>query len=1095
MKKKVLTLMLALCLMLSALPVNVLSEGEITPIDSVDAVVSEIGEGDGEELPDLPELPEDVPPEIEAEIGDEPVPEVDLDILHDVADSIGKLTAGLIDAAENAVFGTEDRVDADDNGDDMSVVDGAAEPEDVEEEAEDDVVSDDTPGVAELPDGEGDAEPTGAEDAVTTPEEDVLSGDTPEAVDEGESGDDQPAPDEESEAEEQPAPDEEPEAEEQPAQDEESAAEEPAPTSEPSEDGDEPPEAVTIEAEAPEETETPAETVLELSEAQYNAETPAETAEAAISLDRTSLSLPLQETVTLTASGGSGDVTWSTEDASVATVDGTGAVTAVALGATRVVAKDSSGAQTACEVTVVQVPEDIAFESGAFAIGLKEKRALPRLVWDGGTKVYHGTVTRYASSSKKKVTVTAAGMVKGISKGNAVITATLPDGRAVKCTVSVRKAPSKITLTPSKRSMGVGETLTLAYKLPSGSASGVTWSSSNAKVASVDAQTGLITANARGSAKITARTFNKKKASVKITVYAAPSGVVFNTDSIVVGLGEKLALSGYVSVNSGAFSNYSFATADGGIAKINGDTIVGSAVGETQVTAYTYNGLQATASVVVKPAPTYIKLPYSTLYIGKGERLQLQADLGDGASALRCTSSKKKIVKITADGKLYGVKKGTAYVTVRTFNNRKAKVKVVVRNAPKSLTASPKSLKIGVGETATLSYKLPSGSAGSVTFSGDAPSVFTVDAGTGKVTALSVGSGTITLKAYNGVTAKCAVTVYDTGSPSAVKLKSDDIPVLYVGDTWQAECVVTPESADATLTWTSSDANVATVDSTGLIQAVGMGQTTIKAVSARNESLSVKFTITVQTRDVTLTIPARTTDTSGIAANLELINAVKNSALSEIDRLKNAGTISSDSAAKRKTYVENIFKCYAFPWMTPSKQSYWKAANSENGAKDFKTGIVYYGMPYISGSGANRHYTPELALSEGRYTDSGAGYYLLNKSKHLNGKYVGNDCSGLVNVSIWGVKSSHASDRTSDIAVSSAYTTVSSYNNMLPGDLICKANAHVVMFLYYASADKTKIMIIENGGSEKGTNTVHCDIKTASAYKKSGYSVRRVAGL
>ena len=38
-------------------------------------------------------------------------------------------------------------------------------------------------------------------------------------------------------------------------------------------------------------------------------------------------------------------------------------------------------------------------------------------------------------------------------------------------------------------------------------------------------------------------------------------------------------------------------------------------------------------------------------------------------------------------------------------------------------------------------------------------------------------------------------------------------------------------------------------------------------------------------------------------------------------------------------------------------------------------------------------------------------------------------------------------------------------------------------------------MMIENGGSEKGTNTVHCDIKTVSGYKKSGYRVRRLAGL
>jgi hypothetical protein len=100
-----------------------------------------------------------------------------------------------------------------------------------------------------------------------------------------------------------------------------------------------------------------------------------------------------------------------------------------------------------------------------------------------------------------------------------------------------------------------------------------------------------------------------------------------------------------------------------------------------------------------------------------------------------------------------------------------------------------------------------------------------------------------------------------------------------------------------------------------------------------------------------------------------------------------------------------------------------------------------------------------------------------------------------VNVSIWGTGSSHSADRTDDINKTSAYKTISDYGAMLPGDLLCKANSHVVMFLYYASADKSKIMIIENGGAEKGTNTVHCDVHTLSSYKSKGYRVRRLASL
>ncbi|MBE5774918.1 MAG: long-chain fatty acid--CoA ligase, partial [Clostridiales bacterium] len=128
-------------------------------------------------------------------------------------------------------------------------------------------------------------------------------------------------------------------------------------------------------------------------------------------------------------------------------------------------------------------------------------------------------------------------------------------------------------------------------------------------------------------------------------------------------------------------------------------------------------------------------------------------------------------------------------------------------------------------------------------------------------------------------------------------------------------------------------------------------------------------------------------------------------------------------------------------------------------------------------------------------TDSGSGYYLLNRKKLLNGKYVGSDCSGLVSTAIWGTKNVHSSDRTIEIATSKSYKTVKSFKKMRPGDLICRQYSHVVMFLYYVNPEKTKIMVIENGGAEAGTNTVHCAVHDVSYYTKRAYKVRRLSWL
>ncbi|MBR0369021.1 MAG: Ig-like domain-containing protein [Clostridia bacterium] len=820
---------------------------------------------------------------------------------------------------------------------------------------------------------------------------------------------------------------------------------------------------------------------------------------ATLSLDQTSVTVPMQGSVTLKASGGTGTVTWTSENAASATVDANGVVTAVAVGSARIVAKDEKGAQAACDVTVIEVPPDVGFEAVALQIGLRETRRLPRLIWDGGAKVYQGTVS-YSSANAKKVTVTADGQVRGVARGSATIVATFPDGKALQCAVTVKKAPKKITVKPKKRSMGVGEALQLGYSLSAGSAGAVTWSSSNPAVVAVNAESGLAVAQGVGTARITARTYNKKRATVKITVYAVPTPVVVAT-------------------------------------------------------------------------------PGKVLRIGKGDRVRLQTAAGDGNPVVSCTSRNSKVVRAEGGGVIYGVKKGSANVIVRTASGR-MRVKIVVRRAPRWIAASPNPLNLGVGETYTLGYKTPAGTSGSVLFKGDAPSVFSVNEATGQITGVAPGTGTVTLVSYNGKVATCPVTVhaaptsvafdpaqtsvgkkqklqlrmlfnegawsnitYELDNPKVAKVSADGvvtgvsvgqtvlrartyIPGLFaetvftvwgppsrvwldqkgltvqVGQTFKLEPRI-PAGSQTTFTFKSSRKSVATVAADGTVTPLKKGTTKITVTTHNKKKVTLKLTVKKATTPtptptpdtLCTTIPARTTGVDGIAANLGMINDIKSSAFKEIDRLKSTGALTAESAARRKEIVENIFSNYAFPWMTPSLQKYWKAANSENGAKDFKPDVVYYGMPYISGSGANRRYSAALAVSEGRYTDSGLGYYVLNKSNYLNGKYVGNDCSGLVNVSIWGTGSSHSADRTEDIFKSTAYNTVSDYGAMLPGDLICKSNAHVVMFLYYTSEDKSTFMMIENGGSEKGTNTVHCDIKTVSGYKKSGYRVRRLAGL
>ena len=116
----------------------------------------------------------------------------------------------------------------------------------------------------------------------------------------------------------------------------------------------------------------------------------------------------------------------------------------------------------------------------------------------------------WTSSNEKVATVDASGKVTAIAAGSATITATAKDGSGVSAscaiTVNAKVYPvTEITLSQSTATMTEGETLTLTATVAPDNATekGLTWTSSNEKVATVDA-TGKVTAVAAGSATITA---------------------------------------------------------------------------------------------------------------------------------------------------------------------------------------------------------------------------------------------------------------------------------------------------------------------------------------------------------------------------------------------------------------------------------------------------------------------------------------------------------------------------------------------------------------------------------------------------------------
>ena len=781
-------------------------------------------------------------------------------------------------------------------------------------------------------------------------------------------------------------------------------------------------------------------------------------------------------------------ITYSSMAPEIVSVDpATGRMQGVAEGKTRVCAETFNHKKSYVTVTVAPAPQSVAFPEDAIRLGVGMKLA-PKAALDDGAA---GEITYTVED--KAVASLSGGKLKGVAKGETVVVARTYNGLEATCPVQVVAAPKKVTLPTKTLSIGVKEEVVLRPDVGD-SASTYTYSSSNKKIATVTSE-GVVRGVKKGSTTITVKTYNKKKVKLKVKVVKAPGSVKLSPSALELAVQETGSLKPVFPKDTSAGVTYK--SSDPAVASVDPGTgaVTGVAPGTAKITATTHNGKKAKATVTVFAQPEWVDLDVDFIELAQEQTRALQVSLSpESRSPLTFKSADIDVAKVSKDGVITGVGAGSTVISVQTnVPEVSAQVSVTVVPAPDSVKLSQKAMTLNAGETTALVPIIPEGTMAAYSYESSDPAVATISE-EGSVVAVSRGVATLTVTTHNGKKAELKLTVEDPWFPDKITLV-DAPDYLKAGKSAQLHWTVEPAEAVADLKWKSSNEAVVTVDDTGLLKAVGYGYATISATSARNSAITLSFTLGVETDAVTLEIPARTTGVDGIAANLAKIDAIRVAAINQIELMKSGGVISKTDAGKREKMVNNAFKDYAFPWMTLKKQKYWKKANSEGGAKDFKPDRVYYGMPYISGAMKNREYNVAKALKEKRYTDSGEGYYLLNQKKLLSGKYCGNDCSCFVDAAIWGTSSGHSNDRTAEIAKSSAYKTVKDYKNLRTGDLICLGGRHVVMFLYFVNADKTKMMIIENGGIEAGTNTVHCMVMKTKWYTSRGYKVRRLKSL
>lgn len=227
---------------------------------------------------------------------------------------------------------------------------------------------------------------------------------------------------------------------------------------------------------------------------------PAATQRPSLAIDATVSEINALRTVKLTLKNNAvvvtKDITWTSSDNSIATVAEDGTVTGVSKGSATITAS-YLGATATKTITVRDPLVSVKNTSVSILPGQTEKI----IFVDNGNEI-EVTGATFKSADESVASVSADGTITANKAGTTTVTASL-SGKNISIQVKVEQVNYSISQSEATLKLASKETVQLNVKDGSNNVNGVTWKSSNDKIATVSS-TGLVTPVGSGIADITA---------------------------------------------------------------------------------------------------------------------------------------------------------------------------------------------------------------------------------------------------------------------------------------------------------------------------------------------------------------------------------------------------------------------------------------------------------------------------------------------------------------------------------------------------------------------------------------------------------------
>jgi len=502
----------------------------------------------------------------------------------------------------------------------------------------------------------------------------------------------------------------------------------------------------------------------------------------------------------------------------------------------------------------------------------------------------------FTSSNKRAVTVDQDGLVYGVGKGTATVTATLKGAKrtwTAKLTVTCARAVEEVRVNEEKLPvyeahdplvadvidlnseygelpvlvLRRGKSQTISATLYPTDATNRKWQLTTSDSDVVRVSGTSLTGRKAGECLVTVQSIQNPEVYVayRALVVEPVTKVKVTGDVKSIYIGESLMLEAAITPSNATIQGvvWSSSNEDNAVVDEYG-MVTGVSKGDARITAKAADGSgqYGTFTVTVKQQPESIELSKEAFQLKAGNYQTLKATVLPNTTndkSVMWYSSDESVAKVNSSGRVTAVNPGTAIITCesKTHPHVYAQAVVSVYQPVTKITFIEKNPYVAVNESVTLSWEVGPDTATdtSVTLSTNKENVLEVHQD-GTIVGLKRGEAYVYATANDGSGKKASIKVIVTQPVEGVTVKYDQVSVG-VGGKVTNTAQFTPSDASITdMTWYSEDETIATVSGTGAKATVTgrrWGDTTIIGVTEDGKYVTT-FDVSVGNLDEALVI-------------------------------------------------------------------------------------------------------------------------------------------------------------------------------------------------------------------------------------------------